>query len=90
MLVMWDNCADLADAGTGRACLLLAPLRITQAGYERYALPLRKPLTTGAGGGAREGFLIRIQAEAAEGAVFAGIGEVAPLPGARVAADRPQ
>ncbi len=57
------------------------PLRIIEAGYKRYALPLTKPLTTDTGNEVREGFLLRITAESAAGTSVTGVGEVAPLPG---------
>lgn len=67
---------DGRDAG-----LLRGPLCIRRAEHHRYSLPLRKSLTTGAREEQREGFLLRIDAESASGAMVTGIGEIAPLPG---------
>ena len=40
-------------------------LILTSASWQRYSLPLRRPLTTGAQLGHREGFLLRLAAEPA-------------------------
>jgi hypothetical protein len=61
--------------------LLAKDLHITRASYRRYDLPLVKPLTTGSDKQLREGFLLQISAESADGRRFMGVGEIAPLPG---------
>lgn len=61
--------------------LLAKDLHITGASYRRYDLPLVKPLTTGSDKQLREGFLLQISAESADGRRFMGVGEIAPLPG---------
>lgn len=61
--------------------LLARPLQITGASYQRYGLPLSKPLTTGSATQLREGFLLHISTSSGDGRDFKGVGEIAPLPG---------
>ncbi len=79
-----------AAAATRQPQLMAAPLRIAEATYHSYALPLRLPLTTTApaaadgrqGLGCHRGFYLHLQVQAQRGSgSFAGIGEIAPLPG---------
>lgn len=64
----------------------LSPVRLKQdllvatATWRCYNLPLQKPLTTGAGNGCRQGYVLQIQLRQGD-ALFSGAGEVAPLPG---------
>ena len=53
---------------------------VLSARWQRYSLPLKKPLTTGAGRADREGLLLRLTLQAGERLVC-GVGEIAPLPG---------
>eukprot|EP00887_Chlorella_sp_A99_P005642 scaffold1.g5642.t1 len=90
--------AGTAAAGPGPGSAALAEaapvaagweLRVLAASYERYSLPLAKPLTTSVGAagssGRREGLLLRVALTLPGGsngaAAAVGVGEVAPLPG---------
>lgn len=54
---------------------------VLSASCHAFRLPLARPLTTGADGGSRRSFLLRVSLGGPGGRVVHGVGEVAPLPG---------
>lgn len=60
--------------------MCLEPVPILSARWRRYSLPLKKPLTTQAGSGQREGLYLTLILQADKREAI-GVGEIAPLPG---------
>ena len=56
------------------------PLSVSSATWQRYTLPLQKPLTTGAPAHGRHGLMLQLALKQGNHC-FHGVGEVAPLPG---------
>ncbi len=56
------------------------PASVSSATWQRYTLPLQKPLTTGATADGRHGLMLQLVLKQGNH-YFHGLGEVAPLPG---------
>ena len=70
----------LENAGVHLRPRLKGPLSVASASWQRYSLPLCKPLTTASETQQRQGLLLSINLQQGNDAVT-GFGEVAPLPG---------
>ena len=68
------------DAGFAEMTTFPAPASVCSATWQRYTLPLQKPLTTGATADGRHGLMLQLVLKQGNH-YFHGLGEVAPLPG---------
>ena len=68
------------NAGSPGIAMYPCPVSVSSATWQRYTLPLQKPLTTGATANGRHGLMLRLVLKQGNHC-FYGVGEVAPLPG---------